>query len=63
MQAPIVVPPSVNATVPVAAAELSVAVYVTAWPTVDGLAGAEVTVADVAAFATVWISAADVEVR
>jgi hypothetical protein len=43
VQPPIVVPLSLNATVPVAPEAFTVAVYVTACPTLDGLAGDELT--------------------
>jgi hypothetical protein len=40
----IVVEPSLKSIWPVAPVELTVAVYVTAWPTLDGLPGDELTV-------------------
>ena len=53
-------PPSKNATFPVGVpeAELTVAVYVTVWPTTEGLAF-EVTVVSVTL--TLWVSVADVD--
>jgi predicted small secreted protein len=59
----IVVPASVNATVPLAALELIVAVYVTACPTVEGLTGDDVTVVVDDALLTVCVNVTDVDVK
>lgn len=58
----IVVPPSVNKTVPVAEADATVAVYVTVCATVDGFADEDSTVV-VAALPTTCVKVDEVDVR